>query len=159
MNGSKKIKLKRKKILENANWRIEIVKARDMGVWPAYEVDYFTTNGNLLDTVEKIKKILHGNTTEWPSSSRPKLPNKTINSIYSMRHYADLIYRLFPIVLLRSGKVTRRVYYNLKTTRKFGFGTKITKYDIEDGSHRAVALASIGVNQIKCFVGMGLEKY
>ena len=147
-------------IFKNAKWSVKEVHVKDMGVWPGFgDVDKFTSYKNLTDTARKIKMILHGEVNEWPTNVKPHIPNIKLNCIYSIRHYVNIIYRLFPIVLIKSGKETRRVNENKESTKKFGLKTEVTKYDIEDGSHRAAVFALIGMKKIKCFVGRGLQKY
>jgi len=143
---------------KNTAWTVRTIHIKNIGVWPSFGgTDNFTTSGNLPDTARKIKMILHGKVSEWPSTVKPHIPDKIIHSIYSIRHYADIIYRLFPIVLTEKGKATRRARENKKARERYGFDYSITKYDIEDGDHRAVAFALMGIKKIKCFVGVGLN--
>ena len=170
---------------QTAKWTVKNIHIKDMGVWPAMgETDIFTTSGNLPDTAIKIFTILHGKAkeqplssrfrypnriikgiinkmpllkvNEWPPKVKPHIPDDLINSIYSIRHYADIIYRLFPIIIMQRGKLTRRVIKNNETKKQFGFSYKVTKYDIDDGSHRALAFALLGIKRLKCFVGSSL---
>lgn len=67
-----------------------------------------------------------------------------------------MIFKFYPIVVTAKGPDTRRIRLDSWTRENLGFGYEITKYDIDDGNHRAIAFALFGIKKIKCFVGRGL---
>ena len=142
----------------DANWDVETIDIKDMGVWPRYDSsDHFITYRNVPDTAKKIKDFILGNTHDWPSiETQPPVPEKAINKAYSIRRYADIIYRLFPIIITERGKDTRRIRINAKGMTG-GYRYEVTPYDVDDGSNRIVAFALMGIKKIKCFVGRGLD--
>lgn len=81
-----------------------------------------------------------------------KKKKKKISKYTSIRKHADIIYRLFPIILVENG--FRADYINLGgDIKEAGIKYTKTKYDIDDGNHRAISFAMFGITEIKCFVG------
>ncbi|MBU0628521.1 MAG: hypothetical protein KKC75_04985 [Nanoarchaeota archaeon] len=150
-----KIRLKR---INLCRWTVEMVDTKDMGVWPKFgSIDHFTTCGNLLETGTKINDLIHGtHKFQWPETTKPNLPEERIAKFISIRKHADIIYKLFPIILTEKGPRTRRVNANKWAKENLGFGYKVTQFDIEDGNHRAMAYSMFGIRRIRCFVGTGL---
>ncbi|MBW2974647.1 hypothetical protein KY366_02920 [Candidatus Woesearchaeota archaeon] len=154
-------KIKDKTRLKRINlcsWTVRIIDTKNIGVWPAFGgIDHFTTCGNLLETGAKINDLIHKtHRFQWPKKSRPNLKENRISKLISIRKHADIIYRLFPIILTEKGLRTRRVNANEWAKENLGFGYKITQFDIEDGNHRAMSYSMFGIRKIRCFVGTGL---
>lgn len=139
-------------------WAVGMVDTKNIGVWPEFGgIDHFTTCGNLLETGAKINDLIHGtHKFQWPETSKSNLPGKRIAKFISIRKHADIVYRLFPIILTEKGSRTRRVNANMWAKENLGFGYKVTQFDIEDGNHRAMAYSMFGIRKIRCFVGTGL---
>jgi hypothetical protein len=137
-------------------WTVETIDIKDLGVWPCFGgIDHFTTCGNLPCTIKRIIELIKNNgKAKWPV--KPILPDKALARFILEEKHADLIYKYYPIIVTAKGPKTRRVNVDRQVRNKFGFGYKITPYDIEDGNHRATALALFGLKKLKCFVGRGL---
>jgi len=146
--GRKVLPERLERLKNTKRWAVEVIDIKDIGVWPCFGgVDHIFTTGNLADTVKQIRRSEH------------KLPEKISVKLQSIMSYADIIYRLFPIILTQKGRETRRIQAN-RYLRENNPTIRYleTKYDVMDGSHRAVAYALTGIKKIKCFVGYGLEK-
>lgn len=143
----------------NAKWSIETIPLAEIGVWPRYfGVDHSLTTGNVVETAKGIEEYLESNKGD------SMVPQKAIDKARSMVEYADLLFQLFPLIILESGENTRRVIENRnpEVTQLDLFRTKekyiITPYDTEDGAGRAVAFALSGVKEVRCLVGGGLQE-
>jgi hypothetical protein len=138
----------------NAKWSIETIPLEEIGVWPRYFwVDHSFTTGNVIETTEKIKEYLNSNKADSMVSQ------KVVNKAESMVKYADLIFQLFPLIILKSGENTRRPIENKnKEVIDQDLSYTITPYDTDDGAGRAVAFALLGVTKVKCLVGRGLQE-
>ena len=146
----------RLKRLDTCKWSVETIDAKDFGVWPSFGgIDRFTTSGNLLDTKEKIIDIIK-NTHKFKRPIKPNLPERSLRRFVLEKKHADLIFKFYPIIVTAKGPNTRRVKMDKWARKNLGFGYKITPFDIEDGSHRAMSFVMFGIRKIKCFVGRGL---
>lgn len=137
-----------------AEWGIETVPLEEIGVWPRYfGVDHSVTTGNVIKTAEIIKPYLDGDADDM-------VTKKAIDVANSMMEYADLISLLFPLILIKTGKNTRRPFENsnIEEVQARNLFYESTGNETEDGAARAVAFALSGVNQVKCFVGRGLQE-
>lgn len=138
----------------NAAWSIETVPLKEIGVWPRYfEVDHFLTTGNVIETAKGIEEYLKSNRAD------DMVTQKAINKAKSMIKYGDLIFQLFPLILIEAGENTRRAIENKNDeVQRRGLVYQPTKYDTEDGAGRAVDLALSGIKEARCFVGRGLQE-
>ena len=139
-----------------AEWSVETVPLEEIGVWPRYfGVAHSVTTGNVIETAEIIEGYLNKNKNEDKIVTQ-----KAIDVANSMTEYVDLISLLFPLILIKTGKNTRRPFENSNKEEVQDMGLEYisTVYETEDGAGRAVALALLGVSNVKCFVGSGLQE-
>ena len=154
-------------LYKECKWTVETVHIRDMGVWHgAGGIQHFFTSGNLVETAKKLNYYIYGKgNVEWPDDiprrlfKKPsilkkdyKKEHKKISKYNSIRQHADIIYQLFPIILIENGFRAEYIDggWDIKKAKiKY---TK-TKYDVDDGNHRAISFAMFGITEIKCFVG------
>lgn len=132
----------------NSRWELKKIKLEDCGVWPkmgGLPKDF--TYGNVLETASKVDFYL---------KNKDKLTLETSRVLYveRMKEYAEILNEFFPIIVMEDG-----VIRNHKLIRKEEKGKyKKCKYDIEDGNHRAIALALLGKKEINAFVGKRICK-
>ncbi len=110
-------------------WFLQIVQLRYIGTWPG---------------VGDLPK-------EWTAlsatdiSKRLDSTNKTLHSvqkIYSMMPYINEILDLLPPILVMGGEI-RDINNDL-----------LMPFDVDDGSHRCIAAALSGIEEVKCYVGL-----
>lgn len=132
----------------NSSWELKEIDLQDCGVWPEMgELPEEATTGCLMDTVEYIKPYL---------KDKNKLTLKTSRILYieEMMKYAEEISKDIPIIVLEDNVIR---YNKLRKASKRKLYKKC-KYDIDDGNHRAIALALLGKNKIKALVGKRIHK-
>ncbi|MBU0535122.1 MAG: hypothetical protein ABIJ82_03015 [Patescibacteria group bacterium] len=110
-------------------WFLQIVPLKYIGVWPGVgDLPKEWSAFSVLD----ISKRLEGT-------------NKTLHSvqkIYSMIPYINEILYLLPPILVMGSEI-RDINNN-----------QLMPFDADDGSHRCIAAALNGVEEVKCYVGL-----
>lgn len=134
---------KRLKAYDNSQWYIGVVSSNEIGVWKkAGGLPLSWTNGSLIQTSRKV---------EYALSHNPKLLKK--RSRYSI-----------PNILKTNVHLLQKEKYLLPIVFKGGTGTKgrkglkrKTKYDIDDGCMRSIALTIYGLKKLKVYIGLPKE--
>ncbi|MEI6280873.1 MAG: hypothetical protein WCP17_02650 [bacterium] len=125
---------------DNSKWFIGEVKINEVGVWKkAGGLPLPWTNTSLFETAKKVKYALKNNSKILKKRSRYSIPNMLKTNVHLLQKEKYL----FPIIF-ESGTGTRG-RRGLK---------KQTKYDIDDGCMRSVALAVSGLKIIKVYIGL-----
>lgn len=127
----------------NSKWELKEINLKDCGVWPRMGgLPEEATTGTILDTVEFVKPYLE---------DKSKLTFKTARILYveEMMKYVEDIIKEIPIIVMEEGVIRHNKLRNVSRMKKY----KKCKYDIEDGNHRALALAMLGNKKIKALVG------
>ncbi|MBD3300447.1 MAG: hypothetical protein GF347_03790 [Candidatus Moranbacteria bacterium] len=123
----------------NSNWRFEKIKLSELGVWPKMSgiPDNFCV-GNLCQTAECIKRLL---------KKKDRKYQKLFEKIDKLLPYVKIINRYLPLIVIKNG--------NIRTSRRnFNFFKyHQTLYDIDDGNHKAIALALLGEKSANAYVG------
>ncbi|MGD9276106.1 MAG: hypothetical protein PVJ67_02950 [Candidatus Pacearchaeota archaeon] len=132
----------------NSKWRLETISLKDCGVYPGlrrWPLDF--SKGNVFDTAKMIKPyIKNKNKLTW-----------NLNKILYLEgflKYAEIINEYFPMIVLED-HVIRHAKYHDKSIRN---SHKKTKYDIDDGCNRAIALALNGERKVLALVGKRIYK-
>ena len=132
----------------NSNWVLKEIDLNDCGVWPLMGgLPESFTNGSVVDTANTIKPYLEDKNKLNHSLSR-------LLYIENLIPYAEIITKHIPLNVF-TGSIIRR---NKLMIPKYITDTKDCKYDIEDGNHRAVAMALKGKTKIKAFIGTRIYK-
>ncbi len=132
----------------NSKWELREITLEECGVWPRMGgLPDKATKDSVMDTAKYVQECI---------KDRKKLTWKTRRVLYieEMKKYADIITKSVPIIVLEDG-VIRNMKLLTAIERKM---YKKCKYDIDDGNHRAVALALLGKKKIKAFVGKRICK-
>ncbi|MCM2338896.1 MAG: hypothetical protein NDI62_00340 [Burkholderiales bacterium] len=125
---------------DNSDWYLMEVDPKEVGVWRrAGELPLLWTNGSLLETAEKFKEAMMDGLKDFGDvRSKYTILNMLKTNVSELQ---DEKY-LFPIMFL--GGTGTRGRKRLK---------KQTKYDIDDGCMRSIALTINGTKYIKAYVG------
>lgn len=131
----------------NSKWTTKTILLKDIGLWP--RAGWFSdkvTKGNVLEATHHIEKILLGkkNTKEY----------KRALYIKNMTQYVAIINEYVPIIVLEDHVIRHELLIS-KDQRKM---YKKCTYDVDDGNHRAIALALSGETKVKAFVGKRVYK-
>lgn len=132
----------------NSSWRLMTIPLADCGVWPAFGgLPLKLTFGTVVDTATELSKHRAG---------RKKLSVEVAKALYIYRlmDYADLIAEFIPIIVMEGGVIRHMKLYEDDNQKKF----KRTKYDIDDGNHRAIAHVLQGKKEIVALVGKRMFK-
>lgn len=132
----------------NSTWELKKINLEDCGVWPKMGgLPDAATRGSVLDTAEYIRPYL---------KDKRKLTLTTARILYieEMMKYAEIISKHIPIIVLEEG-VIRHHKLRKSTERKL---YKKCLYDIDDGNHRALAMALLGKKEIMALVGKRIYK-
>jgi hypothetical protein len=127
----------------NSTWALKRIPLSECGVWPKMGgLPPAATYGTVLDTAKYIRPYL---------TSKKRMVAKMKKAVYIQKlgAFAELITEYVPIVVFE-GSIIRHHKLSSAASRK---PYKHCKYDIDDGSHRAVALALQGKTQILALVG------
>jgi hypothetical protein len=124
---------------EATSWHLGEVKISEVGVWrDAGGLPRSWTNTNLIKTAHKVIQSLQG-----------KLPPLTKRAKYSIEN-----------IINTNVRTIQREKYLLPIIFQGGTGTKgrswlshKTKWDIDDGCMRSIALAASGKKTIKAYIG------
>lgn len=132
----------------NSDWELKTISLADCGSWP--EMGGFPkefTYGSVLDNAEKIAPFLEDKT---------KLTVETARVLYLERlmKYAELMSEYIPIVVVEGGLIRQMKIAKEEEKKHY----KKCKYDIEDGNHRALALALLGKKEVTVLVGKRVSK-
>ncbi len=132
----------------NSSWELKEVALADCGVWPKMGgLPDEMTRGSVTEAAELIRPYL---------KDKNKLTLATARILYieEMMKFAEKITAQIPIVVLEDGVIRQmklRKPINLKNYKK-------CKYDIDDGNHRALALALLGKTTVQALVGKRIYK-
>lgn len=132
----------------NSSWELKEIPLADCGVWPKMGgLPDEMTRGSVTEAAELIRPYL---------ADKNKLTLATARILYieEMMRFAEEITQQIPIVVLEDGVIRQmklRKPENLKNYKK-------CKYDIDDGNHRALALALLGKTMVQALVGKRIYK-
>ena len=132
----------------NSVWELKEIELKNCGVWPRMgKLPDKATVGTLMDTVEYIRPLLE---------DKRKLTLKTSRVLYieELMGYAEEISKYIPIIVMQDHVIRHNKLRRASVMKLY----KKTKYDIEDGNHRAVALALLGKKKVKALVGKKIYK-
>ncbi len=132
----------------NSKWQVKEIYLKDCGVWPAFGgLPMIFCKGNVSDTASYIDDFI---------KNKNKLTLKTSRVLYieNLVTYADIIAKYVPIIVLEDHVIRHKKTHPLKE-RKF---LTRTKYDIDDGNHRAVAMFIAGATKTTALVGKRIYK-
>lgn len=124
---------------DNSDWYLGKVRTSEIGVWKrAGGLPLSWTNGSMVETARKVKYALKNNPKLLKKRSRYSVPNilKTNINLLQKEKY------LLPIIF-KGGTGTK----GRKRLKKH------TKYDIDDGCMRSIALAVSGAKTIRAYIG------
>ncbi len=127
----------------NSSWELKTISLADCGVWPAMGgLPKEMTYGSVTDTAQQLLPYLEDKT---------KLTVEVAKVLYieRLKEYAELITEYIPLVVMEGGVIRHMKLYKDESQKKF----KKTKYDIDDGNHRAIAYALLGKKEIVALVG------
>lgn len=131
----------------NSSWVLKEISLSDCGVWPkAGDLPEEATYGNVLDTVNYIMPYLKDKSILNYKMSR-------VLYIENMLTTVDIIAKYLPIIVLED-QVIRNHKWKHQKINKYAK----CKYDIEDGSHRAIALSIKGTKNVFAYVGKKIYK-
>lgn len=127
----------------NSDWQHKSIKLSDVGAWPRMgsTPTKFST-GSILDTADTIKPYLEDKNLLTLETSR-------ILYIENLMKYVEILNKHVPIIVFEDNLVRHNKFNKKKDLKSF----QKTKYDIDDGNHRAVALALLGHTKINALVG------
>ncbi len=131
----------------NSTWELQEISLEDCGVWPGMGgLPYEFTQGNVVETAKLIQNLL---------DDKNKLTYKTSKVLYieELKDVAVLIAKYFPIIVLEDNVIRNNKFGDKKTPLH-----KKCKYDIDDGNHRAIAYALLGIKTIPALVGKRIYK-
>jgi len=132
----------------NSKWEIKEISLEDCGVWPRMGgLTDKATCGSVVDTAAYVQEYIN---------SKNKLTWDTRRVLYieNMEKYVDIITKTIPIIVFEGG-VIRHTKLQSAAKRKM---YKRCKYDIDDGNHRAIALALLGKKKVHALVGKRICK-
>jgi hypothetical protein len=133
----------------NSEWKIATISLKDCGAWPRVgDLSDRATGGTIVDTATYMQKILEG------KKKKTKEYKKALYLV-AMQEYASVITEYVPIIVLEDHVIRHETFLRRKDNT---VSYKKTKYDIDDGNHRAIALAMQGHKEIKAFVGKRIYK-
>ena len=120
----------------NHNWRLNTCRIDEIGVWPRMGdgMPQEWCEGSVQETAAHVKKFLQ---ERYPIYESSKIL-KSVKKIQDMLRVAEILKEI-PIVIFPGGLHKR---------------TRRTRWDIDDGSFRAVALALKGKKKVKAWIGL-----
>lgn len=132
----------------NTKWKLKEIPLMNCGAWPAVgELPYEVTYGNILDTAAYVDRYLKNkNLLTWKTSK--------ILYMERMLPYIKVLSTHLPIIVLEGNVIRNNKLWEEDVLKK----SKLCKYDIDDGNHRAIALALTGAKTIKAYVGKRIYK-
>jgi len=131
----------------NSKWELKTVRLDQCGVWPRMGgLPDVATRGSSVDTATYIEKKLKG--------GRLMKKDKRAKYIAKMAPFAELITEHVPLIVLEDGVIRHNKLIPLSKSKQY----EHCKYDIDDGNHRAVALALLGKKTVKALVGKRIYK-
>ena len=131
----------------NSKWELKTIRLDQCGVWPRMGgLPDIATRGSAVDTATYIKKQLTGK----------RLTKKNLRAKYieKMIPFAELITEYVPLIVLEDGVIRHNKLIRSAQSKQY----EHCKYDIDDGNHRAVALAILGKKTVKALVGKRIYK-
>ena len=132
----------------NSTWELKEIALEDCGSWPQFGgLPHNITKGSILDTVDAIKPLLE---------NKNKLSINTGRLLYieELMKYVEDIIDYIPIIVMEDAVIRHNNLRPLAQRKKY----KICKYDIDDGNHRATALALLGKKKVLALVGKRIYK-
>jgi hypothetical protein len=131
----------------NSKWELKTIRLDDCGVWPKMGgLPDAATRGSAVDTAAYVAKKLKSK----------HLTKKDLRAKYiaKMMPFAKLITEHVPLIVLEDGVIRHNKFTPPAQSKHY----KHCKYDIDDGNHRAVALALLGKTTVKALVGKRIYK-
>jgi hypothetical protein len=132
----------------NSSWTLKEIRLKDCGAWPRMGgLPDAATRGNILETAEYLRPFLE---------DKQRLTLATGRVLYleeMMQHVRDIAKHV-PIIVLEEGVIRHNKL--IKPAMKKLYAR--CKYDIDDGNHRALALALLGETKMKALVGKRIYK-
>jgi len=132
----------------NSEWELKEIKLEDCGAWPNMSgLPSKFTKGNIIETAVEVKSLL---------KDKNKLSWSTAKVLYieELVPFAETITKYLPLVVME-GSVIRNNKLNKRETNR---AHSKTLYDIDDGNHRAVAIALSGKKKVLALVGKRIYK-
>ncbi len=131
----------------NSKWELKTIRLDECGVWPRMGgLPDIATRGSVVDTATYVEKKL--------KEKHLTKKNKRAKYIEKMVPFAELITAHVPLIVLEDGVIRHNKLIPISESKRY----KHCKYDIDDGNHRAVALALLGKKEIKALVGKRIYK-
>ena len=131
----------------NSEWELKTIRLDQCGVWPRMGgLPDAATRGSVVDTAAYVEKKLKGK----------RLTKKDMRAKYieKMTPFAELITEHVPLIVIEDGVIRHNKLIPISQSKKY----EHCKYDIDDGNHRAVALALLGKTEVKALVGKRIYK-
>lgn len=132
----------------NSSWELREIDLKDCGAWPRMGgLPDEITRGSVVDTAGRILALLE---------DKKRLTFKTSRTLYieEMMKYAEDISAHVPIVVVQDGVIRHNKLIKPAQRKLY----KKCKYDIDDGNHRAIAMALLGKKKILALVGKRIYK-
>lgn len=128
----------------NCVWSLEKISLHNCGVWPRMgSLPTFMTLGSAVETAGEVKKYIDNKTLL-------SYETKDVLAIERLQDYTESITKAFPIIVVTGGLI-RKNKNKKSSTHTYEF--KKCLFDIDDGNHRAVALALLGKTETMALVG------
>lgn len=131
----------------NSTWELKKINLSDCGHWPkmgGLPEEYMY--GDVSDTTKIVSSVL--------KNKKLSLENARVLYTERLMKYAEILNEFMPLVLVEGGLIRQMKLIDEKEKVKY----KKCKYDIEDGNHRALALALLGRKEVFAFVGKRTTK-
>ena len=131
----------------NSKWELKTIRLDQCGVWPRMGgLPDVATRGSAVDTAAYVEKRLKAK----------HLTNRDLRAKYiaKMVPFAELITEHVPLIVVEDGVIRHNKLIPLAQRKRY----EHCKYDIDDGNHRAVALALLGKKTVKALVGKRIYK-
>jgi hypothetical protein len=132
----------------NSSWELKEISLADCGVWPKMGgLPDEMTRGSVTDAANLIRPYL---------TDKNKLTLATARILYieEMMKFAEEITQHIPIVVLEDGVIRQMKLQKPENLKNY----KKCIYDIDDGNHRALALALLGKTTVRALVGKRIYK-
>jgi hypothetical protein len=132
----------------NSTWELKEINLRDCGLWPLVGgLPHNISKGSVIDAIELIKPLLE---------NKDKLSISTGRLLYieELMKYVKDIVKYIPIIVMEDHVIRHNKLRPISQRKKY----IKTKYDIDDGNHRALSFALLGNKKITALVGKRIYK-
>ncbi len=133
------------------DWHTGNVKLKEMGSWPEMKgLPIEFTTGNIPDVARLIGKFKNGTMSGYGPEKLEKI-SRCVERLDSIGRNVNFVRPNFPLILFQGGEI--REEHNDWARENYRLLCNIFRYDIDDGSERAVSYSLAGLEDAPVYFG------